>query len=116
MFHPVLKLKIYNQDLVFGPGLITLLRYIEQSGSMKEACAEMGMSYSKGWKIVNRAEKELGYELLSRRHGGNMGGQCEMTAQGRSLAERYEEMENEISKITIEKFVKYFPEYNLISK
>ncbi len=38
MFHPVIKLKVYNEDLVFGPGLITLLEYLRQTGSMKEAC------------------------------------------------------------------------------
>ena len=70
MFHPTLKIKIYQEDLVFGPGLVILMEHILVTESMKDACGEMGMSYSKGWKIINRAEKELGYELLERRHGG----------------------------------------------
>ena len=69
MFHPTLKIKIYQEDLVFGPGLVILMEHILVTESMKDACGEMGMSYSKGWKIINRAEKELGYELLERRHG-----------------------------------------------
>ena len=40
------------------------MEHILVTESMKDACGEMGMSYSKGWKIINRAEKELGYELL----------------------------------------------------
>lgn len=67
MFHPTLKIKIYQEDLVFGPGLVILMEHILVTESMKDACGEMGMSYSKGWKIINRAEKELGYELLARR-------------------------------------------------
>ena len=60
--------------------------------SMKDACGEMGMSYSKGWKIINRAEKELGYELLERRHGGKSGGKCTVTEKGKSLMKRYRQM------------------------
>ena len=104
MFHPVIKLKVYNEDLVFGPGLITLLEYLRQTGSMKEACAAMGMSYSKGWKIVNRAEKELGYELLLRRHGGSMGGKCELTEKGDSLVTRYRNMEKMVNQKTQQAF------------
>lgn len=57
MFHPTLKIKIYQEDLVFGPGLVILMEHILVTESMKDACGEMGMSYSKGWKIINRAEK-----------------------------------------------------------
>ncbi len=111
MFHPVIKLKIYNEDLVYGPGLITLLEFLKKTGSMKEACAEMGMSYSKGWKIVNRAERELGYALLIRRHGGSMGGKCELTPAGESLLIRYRQMEEKVNKLTETAFEKFFPEY-----
>ncbi|MDU7710299.1 MAG: LysR family transcriptional regulator [Clostridium sp.] len=113
MFHPDIKLKVYNEDLVFGPGLITLLEYLRQTGSMKEACAAMGMSYSKGWKIVNRAEKELGYELLLRRHGGSMGGKCELTEKGDSLVTRYRNMEKMVNQKTQQAFEEYFPEYTV---
>lgn len=114
MFHPVIKLKVYNEDLVFGPGLITLLEYLRQTGSMKEACAAMGMSYSKGWKIINRAEKELGYELLERRHGGKSGGKCTVTEKGKSLMKRYRQMEKETRDCLQKSFEKYFPEYQRI--
>ena len=50
MFHPTLKIKIYQEDLVFGPGLVILMEHILVTESMKDACGEMGMSYSKGWK------------------------------------------------------------------
>lgn len=95
MFHPTLKIKIYQEDLVFGPGLVILMEHILVTESMKDACGEMGMSYSKGWKIINRAEKELGYELLERRHGGKSGGKCTVTEKGKSLMKRYRQMEKE---------------------
>lgn len=112
MFHPVVKVKVYNEDLVYGPGLVMLLHRIEETGSMKEACLVMGMSYSKGWRIVNRAERELGYPLLIRYHGGNNGGKCMITQQARNLTDRYEKMEKEISEYTKKIFQSYFPEYS----
>lgn len=111
MFYPVITVKVYNETPVFGPGLIMLLGYIKDTGSMKEACAEMAMSYSKGWKIVNRAEKALGYELIVRQHGGTRGGNCEVTKEGLSLIQRYCEMEQEIKSLALTAFEQHFPEY-----
>ena len=48
-----------------------LMEYIEKTGSMQEACLEMGLSYSKGAKMIKMAEKQLGYRLLERRIGGS---------------------------------------------
>ena len=33
MFRPVVKIKIYQEDLVFGPGLIMLLEQIQKDKS-----------------------------------------------------------------------------------
>ena len=33
---------------------------VDKNGSMSAACREMGMAYSKGWKIVRRAEASWG--------------------------------------------------------
>ena len=114
MFHPTLKIKIYQEDLVFGPGLVILMEHILVTESMKDACGEMGMSYNKGWKIINRAEKELGYELLERRHGGKSGGKCTVTEKGKSLMKRYRQMEKETRDCLQKSFEKYFPEYQRI--
>ncbi|CUX46648.1 winged helix-turn-helix domain-containing protein [Clostridium sp. C105KSO13] len=111
MFHPFIQLKIYNEELVCGPGLITLLEFLRGADSMKGACAEMGMSYSKGWKIVNRAERELGYDLLVRQHGGSRGGKCELTEKGESLVTRFRQMEKQVNAYAETAFEEYFPEY-----
>ena len=112
MFHPVVKIKVYNEELVFGPGLSMLLGHIKETGSMKEACSAMGMSYSKGWKIVNRAEKELEYALITRQHGGSRGGKCEITPKGAALIQPYEKLEKDVQEYTKKIFLEYFPEYD----
>ena len=89
------KLVISREEDFFGPGVYDLLKYIDETGSIQAAAAKMNMSYSKGWKIINRAEKELGYELLERRHGGKSGGKCTVTEKGKSLMKRYRQMEKE---------------------
>lgn len=41
----------------FGPGLFHLLQYIDEEGTIHAASKKMGMSYSKCWKLLNRAEE-----------------------------------------------------------
>ena len=109
-FRPVVKLQVCTDEPVFGPGLIKLLEHLEESGSMKEACQKMEMSYSKGWKIINRAERELGTPLLIRHQGGRSGGKCEITAEGKTLMEKYRAMEAEVKMCARASFERWFGE------
>ena len=111
MFHPTLKIKIYQEDLVFGPGLVILMEHILVTESMKDACGEMGMSYSKGWKIINRAEKELGFRFLNRCNGGKNGGSSTITPEGRVFMERYHAMVEDMRRMTQNFFDVYFGEF-----
>ena len=77
---------------------------------MKEACGRMGMSYSKGWKIVNRAENELGYALILRHHGGRSGGSCSLTPESISLVRRYRALEERVKKYADTAFREMFAE------
>lgn len=106
--HPEVKLQVTGEELVFGPGIARLLELIEQTESVKESCAQMEMSYSKGWKIINRAEKELGYRLLGRHHGGQSGGSCLLTEEGKELLQKYRRLEEEVKKYTEIRFRDYF--------
>lgn len=110
MFRAEVKVKICEDEQIFGPGMVMLLENVQKTGSVKNACARMHMSYSKGWKIINRAEKVLGYKLIERRHGGKSGGSCLVTEQGEKLLVRYLEMEREIRTYANQAFAGYFPE------
>lgn len=107
-FHPVVKLQICTNQPVLGPGLIELLEHLEENGSMKEACQKMEMSYSKGWKIINRAEKELGNSLLVRHQGGKSGGKCEITVECKILMQKYRAMETEVKTYACVSFQRWF--------
>ena len=58
---PRLKVQIAGTEPFFGPGVRMLLLHIRTEGSVREACEKMGLSYSKGRKLLDRAERELGY-------------------------------------------------------
>ena len=60
----------------FGPGAVTLLTQIDRLGSVREACAKTGMSYSKGWKLIHTAEEETGWKIVERMSGRRVCEKC----------------------------------------
>jgi len=74
---------------IFGPGTYDLLVLVDESGSLRQAAGALGMSYSKAWRIMRRAEDRLGLRLLERRVGGSAGGGSALSADGRLMVLRY---------------------------
>ena len=60
-------------DKTFGPGPARLLRGVRQTGSLRKAAAELGMSYNKAWWNIHTMEERLGFALLVRSTGGRPG-------------------------------------------
>ena len=58
----------------FGNGPMRLLQLIGETGSLRCAAQQMGLSYSKALVIVKRAEAELGFALTEKTIGGRGGG------------------------------------------
>lgn len=85
-----LKIRLKNEQIFFGPGLVTLMLLVNQSHSLNVAAQTMGMAYSKAWRIIKKAEKELGYALLNRKVGGADGGGSEITSEGHRLIVQYQ--------------------------
>ena len=91
------KLTICTEDRFFGPGVCELLEKIRETGSIQAAAARMELSYTKAWKILNRAEKELGTNLISRVSGGRNGGSSTLTEAGDRTVKAFREIETEVS-------------------
>lgn len=66
---PSVRFRLAKNDTFFGPGVAEFLILVDQSNSMQTACKEMEMSYSKGWKIIKKAENYLGYSLIESKSG-----------------------------------------------
>ena len=91
------KLTLCTDDRFFGPGVCELLEKIRETGSIQAAAAKMELSYSKAWKILNRAEKELGTSLITRMSGGRNGGSSTLTEEGEKAVADFREMEARLS-------------------
>ena len=93
-----IKLTLHTKERFFGPGICELLEKIRETGSIQAAAAEMEMSYTKAWKIVNRAEREMGISLITRQSGGRKGGSSTLTEAGERAVCDFREMEKKLSE------------------
>lgn len=84
------------------------LSLVDHTGSMQTACRQMHMSYTKGWKLLKTAEKQLGYPLLVTRSGGADGGFSQLTPKAKDFLERYLQMEKEIREEGERLYRKFF--------
>ena len=75
------KLWIDQDGKTFGDGPYELLTNVEKLGSLQKACVQMGMSYSKAWKLIRIIEQRLGFLVLDREVGGRFGGGSKITPQ-----------------------------------
>lgn len=105
---PRIKVQLTGSEPFFGPGVRTLLEWIREEGSVRDACEKMGLSYSKGRKMLDRAEKELGYTIVERSPGGKNGGGARVSGEGLKLLEKYERFEKELTETAAEKYREIF--------
>lgn len=106
--HYHVKVRLYNESIYFGKGVAELLQRIDESGSLAAAYKAMGMSSSKAWKILRRAEEDLGFALVCGKAGGKSGGGSVLTAEGRELLVRYTAFNAELQQAAAQAFAKYF--------
>lgn len=93
---------------VFGPGSFELLSRVARVGSLNQAAKDMGMSYSKAWRITRAIEERLGVPLFERRTGGPEGGGSRLTAEGRMLLRHFADFKREADDALQELFDKHF--------
>lgn len=92
------KLTLHADERFFGPGICELLEKIRGTGSIQAAAAQMQMSYTKAWRILNRAEREMGASLITRISGGHNGGSSRLTEAGARAVADYRRMEARLAK------------------
>lgn len=95
-------------QLVFGPGTARLLRGILQYGSVHRACTEMGLSYSKGRRMLKTLEESLRMPAVECTQGGCGGGSARLTEAGRCLLDRFSRYEQVILRYAEQQFAGYF--------
>ncbi|MCC8026192.1 MAG: NTP transferase domain-containing protein [Clostridium sp.] len=106
--YPQVQLTLERDSGFFGPSVAQFLTLIDHTGSMQTACRQMHMSYTKGWKTLKEAERELGYPLLVTRSGGAEGGFSQLTPKAREFLRAYLTMEKELKERARELYNRYF--------
>lgn len=106
--HPKVTLQLFTDEKSFGPGVALLLEKIKEKNSIRKAAFDIGMSYSKAWTIIRRAEKNLGIELLVSKTGGADGGGATLTEDGERMLKAFRECEKELFEFADSKFDEYF--------
>lgn len=93
---------------VMGPGLAELLHGVAEQGSLRKAAQAMGMSYSKAWTHVRRAEQICGAKLTQPAAGGEGGGGSALTQEGGWLLEAYDQFVKKADEKVRELMDQYF--------
>ena len=106
--HYQLTLRLYLKEKSFGPGPMRLLQGVLETGSLHKSASNMGMAYSKAWKMIRSLEEEWGFPLLEKHSGGFGGGGSTLTAEGKELLDKYTAMLTEIETFTQTAFEKHF--------
>ncbi len=106
--HPQVQVRLAASETFFGPGVAQFLGLVDKTGSIQEACAQMGLSYSKGSRMVKQVERQLGFPVVQRWTGGAGGGGSFLTEEGRHLVEHYEELVRLVQKSTQELYGQCF--------
>lgn len=105
-----LKVKIYLEnetDKFMGIGVLWLLQKIKQFGSLRSAAADMGISYSKAFKMIENLEAALGVDVLERKKGGVQRAGASLTEFGEKFIVLYDNFQNTCKGLLDEPFKEF---------
>ncbi len=89
-----LHYKIWMSDSsevgILGDGKWKMLKLIDEKGSLKAACDELGYTYRRTWGNLRKIENFFGFPLLEKHRGGSEGGTTTLTAEGRKLVRAFD--------------------------
>ncbi len=77
-----------------GLGVVKLCERVQEFGSLNKAAADMGMAYSKAWRIIKNTEEGLGISLFIRQ--GARG--SHLTPEAEALIALYRRIEKETNE------------------
>ncbi len=100
-----LKVKLYlesDKGKFMGIGVLWLLEKVKACGSLRSAAAELGISYSKAFRMVQNLETELGVEVLERKRGGMQRTGASLTRFGEDFICLYDTFQREC-KVLLDK-------------
>lgn len=89
--HVVISCRMFTDQKCFGPGVVQLLKRVDELHSLRAAAMSISMAYSKAWTVIRGAEEGLGFKLLASNIGGRNGGGAALTDEARQMLTAYDE-------------------------
>ena len=77
-------------NILLGEGRISLLKGIEETGSLTKAAKSLGMSYKKAWSLIDAVNSRAEKPVITTSIGGKGGGGAQLTPYGKSLVIAFE--------------------------
>lgn len=105
-----LKVKLYIQngsEKFMGIGVLWVLQKTHELGSLRAAANDLGISYSKVYRMIVNLEKNLGARVIERRKGGADRSGATLTEFGIRFAEMYDTFQRECKALLDPEFVKF---------
>ena len=91
-----------DEGYVFGPGVYSILRKVDETGTLKEAAVSLGMSYRFAWGLIRKAEERIGQSLVTSHKGGRSGGGgIDLTEVGRQFLEEFSHIELILNELLV---------------
>ena len=88
------RLRVSIGDVIaVGPGKVTLLEAIAQTGSITAAAKSLDMSYRRAWMLLDELNRALKAPAVDSAKGGQHGGGSALTDTGRELIVLYRRVE-----------------------
>lgn len=94
-----LKIKIWLEkdgQNVMGKGRYELLKAIGETGSLREASTQLGISYRHAWGHLKKLEQSAGFTFVDSKVGGRGGGASSLTPQALEFLKQYETLRRDI--------------------
>ena len=102
------KVWLDQDGKAFGDGPYDLLKRVGKTKSLHQAAHQMGMSYSKAWRLIRTLEERLSFPLLERKVGGQSGGGSQLTPMARNLMKDYKQFRNDVKKAIEKIYQRHF--------
>ena len=96
-----------EQILSYSLRIHKLLEKIERHGSLKQAAADLGMSYRAAWGKMHATEKALGEKIIQR--SGHRRDGHELTDFGRQLKDNFNQWFDEVERYAMQSAGQLFP-------
>ncbi|MGM9541934.1 MAG: NTP transferase domain-containing protein [Candidatus Limivicinus sp.] len=108
LVRPVVNVALAREKPFFDSQVAMLLELVDETQSVRTACARMQMSYSSGWNLIRRLESQLNMSLIERSQGGAGGGKSSLTPEGKRLTEAYRSYLAAVKEAAADLYGQYF--------